>query len=400
MRPLERLAYIDGWRVVAIALVFLDHLGMNRTIGAFYEASPFGVLSQYGETGVFIFFFISGYVVSLACLAEVATSGTFSAPAFYARRFFRIAPPLMLYLASCLALGAGGFIDVSLDNFLSASLYLCNSTAPLVSCNWYVGHTWSLAFEEQFYWLFPVVFVFLELGGRPRLAVAAAVLIFAAIPLVFTIWWIGKTGFFIAYALFFAGYAAARHGARLMEASRRYRFRALIVAAAVVFMPRSVVASFGADEAAKAELIAYYRLLYVAAIPAMVLLSGAAGSSLRAALSIRPVAYLGRASYSIYLWQQLINGPVFNGAGVFEQAALTVGLLLFCLLLFQLELKIVAFGNQWSKALRAGAPLFSVATLRASLSARERAHVRARAPAALRPGIFLKSPRRVRRNRV
>ncbi|WP_424361210.1 acyltransferase family protein [Methylocystis parvus] len=355
MRATERLDYIDGWRVVAIALVFLDHLGMNREIGAFYEASPLGVLSQYGETGVFIFFFISGYVVSLACLKEVAATGRFCAPAFYARRFFRIVPPLMLYLAFCLALGFSGAIDFSPDNFLSASLYLCNTTAPGVTCNWYVGHTWSLAFEEQFYCLFPVAFAFIELRKTPRALVAAAALLFATAPLLFTIWWIGKTGFFIAYALFFAGYAAAKHGPRVMAVLERWRLPALVVATAIVFMPRSVVASFGADEAAKADLIAYYRLLYVAAIPALVLLSGAANSSLRPLLSARPLSYLGRASYSIYLWQQLVNGPVFNDLGVAAQAALTAGLIVFCLALFQVELKIIAVGHRMSKRLQARA---------------------------------------------
>jgi len=354
MRALERLAYIDGWRVVAIALVFLDHLGMNREIGAFYEASPIGVISQYGETGVFIFFFISGYVVSLACLGEIANTGSFSAPAFYARRFFRIVPPLMLYLCFCLMLGLSGAIDFSLDNFLSASLYLCNSTAPGVSCNWYVGHTWSLAFEEQFYCLFPAIFAWLELGKRPRLLVAVAVGLFAALPFVFTIWWIGKTGFFIAYALFFAGYAAAKFGARLLEPMDRIRLPALIASAAIVFMPRSIVASFGADEAAKADLIAWYRLLYIAAIPVMVLLSGAAGSFTRAALSNKTLSYLGRASYSIYLWQQLVNGPVFNGLGVSAQAALIAGLIAFCLVLFRIELKIIGYGHALSKQLKAG----------------------------------------------
>jgi hypothetical protein len=61
MRAAERLAFIDGWRAVAILLVFADHLGMNKEIGAFYEQSAIGVVSQYGETGVFIFFFISGF---------------------------------------------------------------------------------------------------------------------------------------------------------------------------------------------------------------------------------------------------------------------------------------------------------------------------------------------------
>lgn len=356
MRATDRLAFIDGWRVVAIALVLLDHLGMNREIGAFYEASPAGVLSQYGETGVFIFFFISGYVVSLACLREVAATGRFSAPAFYARRFFRIVPPLTLYLSFCLALGFSGAIDFSPENFLSASLYLCNTTAPGVSCNWYVGHTWSLAFEEQFYCLFPVAFAFVELRKPPRALVGGAALLFATAPFVFTIWWIGKTGFFIAYALFFAGYASAKHGPRVMAFLERRRAAALFGATLVVFMPRSVVASFGADEAAKADLIAYYRLLYVAAIPALTLLSGA-NSSLRPLLSARPLSYLGRASYSVYLWQQLINGPVLNGVGVYAQAALTAGLVAFCLALFRIELKMIAFGQRLSGRLQARAQL-------------------------------------------
>lgn len=350
--PSTRLAYIDGWRVLAILLVFLDHLSANREIGAFYEASPIGFISQYGETGVFIFFFISGYVVSRACLAEIDRSGGFSASAFYARRFFRIVPPLMLYLAFCLALGAAGVIDFSPENFTSAALYLCNATAPGVSCNWYVGHTWSLAFEEQFYCLFPIAFAYLELGRAPRPIVAAAVLLFAAAPFVFTVWWIGKTGFIIAYALFFAGYAAAKQGERLVAAAQSVRVPALIVAMLIVFLPRGVVAAFGQDEAARAELIAYYRLLYIVAIPAMVLLSGATGL-FRSILSDRALSYLGRASYSIYLWQQLCNGPVFNGLDAISQLALLAVVVLLCLLLFPLELKLVGYGHALSKRFQA-----------------------------------------------
>lgn len=352
MRAAERLDYIDGWRVIAILLVFADHLGMNREIGAFYESSPLGVLAQYGETGVFIFFFISGYVVSLTCLREVAQTGGFSAPAFYARRFFRIVPPLMLYLAALAALGLAGAIEFSPANFLSAALYLCNSTAPGVSCEWHVGHTWSLAFEEQFYAVFPVVFAWGALGKAPRLALAAAALGFAALPFVFTIWWIGKIGCVIAYALFLAGYAAAERGAALAPLFGRFRRPALVLAALVVFMPRSVVASFGADEAARAELIAWWRLAYVAAIPVLVLLSGAEKSRMRKLLSRRPLASLGRASYSVYLWQQLAAGPLFNGVGAVPQLALLASVILFCLILFQLELKFIALGHALSGRLR------------------------------------------------
>jgi peptidoglycan/LPS O-acetylase OafA/YrhL len=350
-----RLAYLDGWRMAAIMLVCIAHLGLNREIGAFYESSPIGVVRQYGETGVLIFFFISGHVVSRACLAEVERSGGFSPLAFYVRRFFRIFPPLMFYLFVCLASGMSGLIDLSFTNFLSAALYLCNTTAPLVSCNWYVGHTWSLAYEEQFYWLFPVVFVFLELGRRPRLAVLVAVLSFAALPFFFTIAWLGKSMFFLTYALFFAGYAAAKHGERFVAALWTYRTTALLAAVLIAFLPRSVVTSFGADAAMREDILDYYRLFYVAAIPTMVLIASAI-DPLRDILASRVVAYIGRASYSIYLWQEFCTGPIFQGLAPLPQLGLMAAMIVACLLLFPVELKIIDVGRALSKRIQARSP--------------------------------------------
>jgi len=353
----KRLDYLDGWRVVAIALVLAEHLGMNARIGAFYEASPLGVISQFGETGVYIFFFISGYVVSLGALREIRETGDFSAKAFYVRRLFRIAPPLLLYLAACVALGYAGVITFPPADALSAALNLCNMTLTGASCDWYVGHTWSLAFEEQFYWLFPVALSFLALGRRPRLAPTLAALAFAALPFIFTIWWIGKIGCVVAYGLFLAGYQAARGGAATLQGLGRGRRALLLGAAMIVFLPRSVVAMpGGADEAARGEWIAWYRLLYVAAIPTLVLLSGTEGSRLRSLLSRRVLTHLGRASYSVYLWQELSFGPDFRGLDVGAQLGLTLGVALFALALFPLELKLIGLGARLSKRMRARTP--------------------------------------------
>lgn len=354
----KRLDFLDGWRVVAIALVLADHLGMNRTIGAFYEASPIGVISQYGETGVFIFFFISGYVVSLGALREIRETGGFSAKAFYVRRFFRIAPPLLLYLSACVALSRAGVITFPIADALSAALNLCNMTLSGETCDWYVGHTWSLAFEEQFYWVFPVALSVMALGRRPRLAPTLAALAFAGLPFVFTIWWIGKIGCIVAYGLFLAGYWAARGGAEALQGLGRGRLALLIGAALIVFLPRSVIAMpGGADEAARGEWIAWYRLLYVGAIPTLVLLSGVEGARLRAWLSAPSLTHLGRASYSVYLWQELTFGPDFRGLDVGAQLGLTLGVVLFALSLFPLELKLIAVGAKLSRRLRERASL-------------------------------------------
>jgi peptidoglycan/LPS O-acetylase OafA/YrhL len=351
----HRIAYLDGWRVIAIALVLLDHVDNNTRVAAFYDAHHLRFLADYGEVGVFIFFFISGYVVSLTSLKETATRGDFSAKAFYLRRLFRIAPPLFAYLLACLALGAFAVIPFSAANFISAALYLCNAAAPGVACDWHVGHTWSLAFEEQFYLLFPLVFAALELGRRPSPARAALALGAAAIPFVFTVWWIGKIGCVVTYALFFAGYLAARRRFGLLDRmSGPPRSLLLLLAALVVFMPRGVVASFGGDEAMKAELIAWYRLLHIAAIPALVLLSGRAQTPLAHGLASATMVRLGKATYSIYLWQQLLTGPLAMEWSPAAMLAALAALVAAAVLVFEtLETALINKGRTLSDRIRA-----------------------------------------------
>ena len=105
VRTYDRLPFIDTWRAIAVTLVILAHLTLNREMKQYMQVSRLlKFLGEHGETGVFIFFFISGYVVSKACLAEIATSGGFSISGFYTRRFFRIVPPLLVYLTACLTL--------------------------------------------------------------------------------------------------------------------------------------------------------------------------------------------------------------------------------------------------------------------------------------------------------
>ena len=89
-----RLAYLDGWRAVAVGIVILSH------VSGFRAGPPLlKELARWlpvGQIGVLIFFFISGYVISRAALGEIGRSGEFSVPAFYVRRAFRIIPPLAL----------------------------------------------------------------------------------------------------------------------------------------------------------------------------------------------------------------------------------------------------------------------------------------------------------------
>lgn len=157
MSSTEReLAYrqdIDGLRAIAILLV----------VGFHY----FGV--KGGFIGVDIFFVISGYLITRILLVDIKHN-TFSMSAFYARRVRRIFPALIVVLVACLAFGWSQLFSDDFQKLakhvMAGSMYVQNFllwqesgyfdadaiTKPLL-------HLWSLAIEEQFYLVWPIVLV-------------------------------------------------------------------------------------------------------------------------------------------------------------------------------------------------------------------------------------------------
>jgi peptidoglycan/LPS O-acetylase OafA/YrhL len=144
---------IDGLRAVAVILVVMYHLGVGFTKGGFI--------------GVDVFFVISGYLITGIIASEVG-SGTYSLLGFYERRVRRLFPALfgVLLFSSCLAyillfppeLEYFGETLIATTTFLANILFYSGDgyfagtrdTIPLL-------HTWSLAVEEQFYLLYPLV---------------------------------------------------------------------------------------------------------------------------------------------------------------------------------------------------------------------------------------------------
>jgi peptidoglycan/LPS O-acetylase OafA/YrhL len=157
-------ADIDGLRAIAILPVVFFHAGLGILPG--------------GYVGVDIFFVISGYLITLILL-EDRESGRISIARFYERRVRRIVPALLVVVASrCAAawiilppdqMTAFARTVVSLPIFSSNILFWKQSdyfeataqSAPLL-------HTWSLAVEEQFYALFPLLIHAVERFGRSR----------------------------------------------------------------------------------------------------------------------------------------------------------------------------------------------------------------------------------------
>jgi peptidoglycan/LPS O-acetylase OafA/YrhL len=335
--PSHRLAYLDGWRTLAVAIVITSHVtGFRHDPLLLKEIARW---LPVGEVGVLIFFFISGYVISRSALGEIGRTGSFSIPAFYTRRFFRIIPPLVLYLITCLVLGAMGVVKFQFANALPAFLYVCN-IGPVGNCQWLGGHTWSLAYEEQFYLLFPALLTLLLLRRAPFWPHLGGALVFAVMPLFFPLGFAGPFDFPITYGLFGAGFLAARYEERVLAVIRRHALAAFLVSTGVVLaaplaLPWPAIAT-------------PYPLIYLAAIPVMVLSSGAIRFAV--VLTNPVMRYLGRISYGIYLWQELATSSLFRHRPLILELVAVAGVIVLCALLYEgMEIPLIALGHRLSK---------------------------------------------------
>lgn len=169
----SRIAVLDGWRGISIGMVIAGHFWNFRLTSGSQE--PAGIAGALAQLGVEVFFFISGFIITRIALKERESNG-FSVRNFYLRRIFRIVPPFFAFALAVAVATAFGQIVQPARGIAFGAAFLCNTGVP---CGWFMGHTWSLAVEEQFYLFFPLLFALLG----PRIALAAAVLIVSTIAL-------------------------------------------------------------------------------------------------------------------------------------------------------------------------------------------------------------------------
>nr|MDP9148263.1 acyltransferase [Acidobacteriota bacterium] len=132
----------------------------------FLERLPIGF--RNGALGVNIFFVISGFLITHLMLCELEKTGRLSLKDFYIRRAFRIFPPYYAYLAVVAVTSAIHLYPVDWRTFLGAATYTVNYfPQPVV---WVVAHSWSLCAEEHFYILWPTCIAFLPRQTCLRIA--------------------------------------------------------------------------------------------------------------------------------------------------------------------------------------------------------------------------------------
>ena len=174
---MKRIPSIDGFRAFSIALVIAGHI-FNR-IGGRTHVNPWWRLIGNGGYGVFIFFVISGYLITTLLLREHEKSSSINLARFYYRRTFRIIPPLYFYIAFvALSASLSGLHPYSRE-VLTALTFTRN--LDFKSHQFMFEHFWSLCIEEQFYLLWPVLLLLtLTRKGKSSAENLALVLIVCA----------------------------------------------------------------------------------------------------------------------------------------------------------------------------------------------------------------------------
>lgn len=291
---------IDGLRAIAVVPVVLWHAGFAGVPGGF--------------VGVDIFFVISGFLIAGILYAELC-DGRFSLLRFYERRARRILPALVLVIAVSFPFAWAWMLP---DDFADYSRSIAAATGFVsnfyfwLTANYFgpgdakvpLVHTWSLAVEEQFYLVFPLLlFALWKLAPRrvlPLLVLIALASLALSQHLSATA---SEANFFLAPTRAFellAGTAAAVfcHGRPPLRPSAA----AQILAFAGLAM---MLASFFVFDKFTPIPSVYALLPVIGAV--LVLVCGQRGTLAAAVLSLPPVVGIGLVSYSLYLWHQ----PVF-----------------------------------------------------------------------------------------
>jgi peptidoglycan/LPS O-acetylase OafA/YrhL len=156
---------LDGWRAIAVISVIVDHARQTFIEAGLGSPGVFTATS-WGGYGVDLFFAISGFLICSRLLREWTLNGQISLKNFYIRRAFRILPLYWTYLLALLLMALASGLAVSGRELGACLLFFRNYLPCSEGLGTYTSHFWSLAVEEHFYLLWPFLLVLF----RPRLA--------------------------------------------------------------------------------------------------------------------------------------------------------------------------------------------------------------------------------------
>ena len=308
MRRSVRLSVLDGIRGLFFLFVFSVHLDVPGVSG--------------GGIGVEVFFTLSGFLITTLVVNEMEKTGRIDFKRFYLRRLLRLGPAMLLVVTTVFVAATFGLRHSpeirheTLRGIPYVLTYVGNwlRAAPGHATLGALGHTWSLAVEEQFYLIWPLLLLLgFRLAGRRGIAVIS--LIGVVVPVFLRFYFIHKYG----------------HGDRLHTLDRVYfgtdtqtdqlligaflavtiqraeawyrRWSKYLIVPAIAYMAWAICFPLGP------EYRFTWGLLFVAMCSTVLIthLLLHNGSRLQRFFSWRPLTELGLISYGAYLWHQPVH---------------------------------------------------------------------------------------------
>ena len=310
MEPSRRIGHLpalDGLRAVAVIAVFLFHAGVIRG----------------GFVGVDVFFVVSGFLITALSLTEIEESGGLALGAFWARRARRLLPAVFLLclvvVVASASLGGGFARRVNRDVFSTLG-YIANWTRVGEGHDYFaqyetpslLEHAWSLAIEEQFYVIWPLVLIaatWLARRCRWRMRpVVGVVAVMIAAGSVALAWWWSHDG--VGLNRLYYGTDTRAVGLALGAAAACVVSNGPATGSRRIGRIETAAAGVGAIVLVGLALMidGRERWLYgpgflVIAVASAVVVTAASGHGIvRRLLSAPALVAIGRVSYGIYLW--------------------------------------------------------------------------------------------------
>lgn len=299
---MNQRAGLDGIRGIAVALVVVHHIVVRVDDPAILG----------GWLGVDLFFVLSGFLITLSVLRRPDVVD------FYRRRFWRLVPAMTVFLGAYVvwSIGADDASQRFEWAFAAATQWTNIQGAIGPPFSPHIGHLWSLSAEVQFYVVWGLVLAVLVRSRAPKPIVAGLVIVlFALSGIERVVLWDGGTPWNRLYlgpdthasSLLAGCLVGLLYGWGVIRARRTL---------AVLVVPATALLAWEVVELSFLDERTYRWGLSGFAVASAVLVAAAAvraPSPLRPIIELAPIVYLGRMSYSVYLWHLPVIAEVAEG---------------------------------------------------------------------------------------
>ncbi len=324
------MKFIQGFdclRGISIIFVVLNHLGLYMQLPSnhLFQERIWPLFS--GLTGVQIFFCLSGFLITGILIKEISTKKKINLKIFYTKRALRLLPALFIFFLMILFCMKLGLMPVDKTGVLYGIFYFYNFI-PRHLYSGQLGHLWSLALEEQFYLFLPILLLFIRNAKRLLIVVGLIIILCFACYFILPLIYVGTPPFgnyldkyFLIDRWFIPAGAPIMLGAaaavlvfgtiefkNLFSLNRKHEmfFFSFLLFLSPLYLPRFLLPAVSIIQSLGITLLL------------CIIYFNQSGNLLRI-LNFKPLAYLGKISYGLYIYQGF-----FLRTGPSEQHAMQV----------------------------------------------------------------------------